>query len=385
MEYEGVRIDISELKNLSDYFSKKICEIENKIYGEVGQEFNINSPKQVGEILFEKMNLPSGKKSRNSGYYSTDTEILDDLYQKGFSIAGDILEYRHYMKLKSTYTDVLPKLIDRNGRVHTNYSNTYVITGRLSSSGPNLQNIPIRTEDGEKIRKTFIARDGFSFIGADYSQIELRILAQYANVAKLLEDFRKNCDIHSETAKKIFGTDEVTPQMRRLAKTINFSIIYGTTPYGLAKRLTMSNEEAKNYIDDYFRIYPEVKEYMSHIKESAKEKGFVRTIFNRICYIDLNAVREPQKSFLERLTINAPIQGTGADIIKKAMIKVSENIKNFDAKIILQVHDELLIEVNDSCVSEVREIVRETMENVVKFKVPFPVDIKVGKNWNEAH
>jgi DNA polymerase-1 len=385
MEYEGIRIDVTELKKLSDYFSQKIYEIENKIYKEIGQKFNINSPKQVGEILFEKMNLPNGKKSRNSGYYSTDTEILDDLYQKGFTIAGDILEYRHYMKLKSTYTDVLPKLIDKNGRVHTNYSNTYVITGRLSSSGPNLQNIPIKTEDGEKIRKTFIAKNGFSFIGADYSQIELRILAHYATVAQLLEDFKNNCDIHAETAKKIFKTTDVTLSMRRLAKIINFSIIYGTTPYGLAKRLTMSNDEAKNYIDDYFRIYPEVKEYMTRIKESAREKGFVKTIFNRVCYINLSSAREPQKSFLERLTINAPIQGTGADIIKKAMIKVSENIRDFDAIIILQVHDELLIEVNDSCVEEVKKIVKKTMENIVEFKIPFPVDIKVGKNWNEVH
>ncbi|MDR2077571.1 MAG: DNA polymerase I, partial [Rickettsiales bacterium] len=218
-----------------------------------------------------------------------------------------------------------------------------------------------------------------------YSQIELRILAQYASVAQLLEDFKNNCDVHSETAKKIFRTSDVTPQMRRLAKTINFSIIYGTTPYGLAKRLSMSNEEAKNYIDNYFRIYPEVKDYMNHIKEFAKNRGFVRTLFGRICYINLNSVREPQKSFLERLTINAPIQGTGADIIKKAMVMLSRNIRDFNAKIILQVHDELLIEVKDNCISEVREIVREIMENIVKFKIPIPVDIKVGKNWNEVH
>jgi DNA polymerase-1 len=385
MEREGIRVDVGELRSLSEYFYEKLQKIESKTYREVGQEFNINSPKQVGEILFEKLNLPLGKKSRSSGYYSTDTEVLDELYQMGYSIAGDILEYRHYIKFKNTYTDVLPKLIDRNGRLHTNFSNTYVITGRLSSSNPNLQNIPIRTEDGEKIRKTFISKEGFSLIGADYSQIELRILAHYANVKNLIESFRNGCDVHAETAKKVFRTNAVTPEMRRLAKIINFSIIYGTTPFGLAKRLSISNNEAKEYIDNYFRIYPEIMDYMNQTIEAARRQGFVKTLFNRICYIDASHAKEPQKSFLERLMINAPIQGTGADIIKKAMVGVHENIRNFDAKIVLQVHDELLLESKDDCIEEVKNIVKDTMENVVKFQVPLPVDVKVGKNWNEAH
>jgi DNA polymerase-1 len=260
-----------------------------------------------------------------------------------------------------------------------------VITGRLSSSNPNLQNIPIRTEDGEKIRKTFVAKEGFSLIGADYSQIELRILAQRANVKQLVESFKNGCDVHADTAKKIFRTDIVTSDMRRLAKVINFSIIYGTTPFGLARRLSISNSEAKEYIDNYFKIYPEIMDYMEQTKEMARKQGFVKTMFNRICYIDLGRVREPQRSFLERLTINAPIQGTGADIIKKAMVGVSENIASFDAKIVLQVHDELLVESRDNCVTRVKEIVKNTMENVVTFQVPLPVDLKVGKNWSEAH
>ncbi len=385
MEYSGIRIDINELGKLNDFFNEKLKLIENKIYKTVGFEFNLNSPKQIGEILFEKMNLPLAKKSKKSGYYSTDVEVLDELYKSGFEIAGDILEYRHYIKLKNTYTDVLPKLIDKNNRVHTSYSNTFVITGRLSSNNPNLQNIPIRTEDGEKIRKTFIAKPGYSLIGADYSQIELRILAQYANVKQLKENFLKGLDIHTETAKKVFKTDNVTPDMRRMAKAINFSIVYGTTSFGLAKRLDMSNFEAKNYMDNYFMLYPEVREYMENIKTFAKKNGYVETMYGRKCYIDLNSIKEPQKSFLERLAINAPIQGTGADIIKMAMNEIYKVIKNFDAKIILQVHDELLIEVVDGQVNDIKELVKNAMENVVKFDIPLLVDVKTGKNWADVH
>lgn len=385
IEFEGVKIDINELNNLSDYFKNELQNIEKNIYKKVSQEFNINSPKQLGEILFEKLNLPFGKKSKKSGYYSTDVEILEDLYNNGFEIAGDILEYRHFTKLKNTYSDVLPKLIDKNNRVHTTYSNTFVITGRLSSNNPNLQNIPIRTEDGEKIRKTFVSRNGYSFIGADYSQIELRILAEYANVPKLIEHFMNNFDIHTETAKKVFSTNDVTVEMRRLAKAINFSIVYGTTSYGLAKRLDTSNAEAKIYMENYFSIYPEIKTYMENIKDFVKQNGFVKTMFNRVCYINLNNIKDQQKSFLERLAINAPIQGTGADIIKLAMIEVSNSIKKFDAKIILQVHDELLIEVKDEFLDEVKNIVKNVMENIVHFKISLPVEIKVGKNWADVH
>lgn len=385
MEFEGVRIDIDELSRLSQYFNGRIGDLERRIFRQVGQEFNINSPRQLGDILFEKMNLPGGKKSKKSGYYGTDVEILQNLYQMGFDIAGDILEYRHYLKLKNTYTDSLPKLIDGNGRVHTTYLNTAVITGRLSSSNPNLQNIPIRTEDGEKIRHTFIAKNGYSFIGADYSQIELRILAQYADVKQLKENFLKGLDIHRETAKNIFHSEEVTPEMRRLAKAINFSIVYGTTSFGLAKRLDKNNMEAKSYMDNYFNTYPEVATYMEKTKEFAHKNGFVKTMFGRICHINLLGVKEPQKSFLERLAINAPIQGTGADIIKMAMVTIYAKLASYDAKILLQVHDELLLEVKNDCLEEVYNLVKNTMENVVKFDIPLPVDIKIGHSWADVH
>lgn len=385
MEFNGIKVDINELSNLSNFFSNEINRIETKIYKEVGVEFNINSPKQLSEILFTKMNLPKIKKINKSGIHPTNVEILENLYQMGFDIAGNILEYRHYVKLKNTYTDTLQKLIDKNLRVHTTYSNTYVITGRLSSNNPNLQNIPIRTEDGEKIRKTFVSKNGYSFIGADYSQIELRILAEYANVKRLLDNFNNNLDIHNETAKQVFQTENIDQNMRRMAKAINFSIIYGTTAYGLAKRLDMTNSDAKSYMENYFNLYPEVKKYMEDTKEFIKKNGFVKTMFGRICYIDLANSREPQKSFMERLAINAPIQGTGADLIKMAMIEIYKKIKDYDAKIVLQIHDELLIEVKDEQVNKVKTIVKETMENIIKFKINLPVEIKIGKNWGEAH
>lgn len=385
MEYTGVKIDINELNSLSEYFEGNIKNYENKIFTIVGQNFNINSPKQLGEILFDDLGLPGGKKSKKSGYYTTDVEVLENLYESGFEIAGDVLEYRHFTKLKSTYSDALPRLIDKHNRVHTTYSNTFVITGRLSSNNPNLQNIPIRTDDGEKIRKTFVAKSGYSFVGADYSQIELRILAEYADVKKLLENFNSGLDIHTETAKKVFNVNEITPEMRRIAKAINFSIVYGTTSFGLAKRLDTSNYEAKKYMENYFNMYPEVKEYMEKTKVFVKENSYVKTMFDRICHINVKGAKEPQKGFLERLAINAPIQGTGADIIKMAMVRLAEKIKDFDAKIIMQVHDELLIEVKNEEAEKIKAIVKETMENIVKFRIPLPVDIKVGNNWAEVH
>ncbi|MDR1499037.1 MAG: DNA polymerase I [Rickettsiales bacterium] len=385
IEFNGVRVDVEELQRLSNYFHEELKNIEKKIYGEVGFEFNINSPKQLGEILFEKLNLPTSKKPTKSGNYTTDVEILEDLYNKGFEIAGRVLEYRHFTKLKNTYTDILPRLIDRDNRVHTTYSNVTVITGRLSSNNPNLQNIPIRTEDGRRIRKTFISKSGYSLVGADYSQVELRILAEQANVRKLIENFEHGLDIHAETAKFVFKTDTITSDMRRIAKAINFSIVYGTTSYGLAKRLDTTNKEAKAYMDNYFSLYPEIKEYMEEMKTFASRNGYVKTMFGRICYIDLGGVKEPQKSFLERLAINAPIQGAGADIIKMAMIAVVKNLEKLDAKIIMQVHDELLLEVKNEDVEETGIILKKTMENVVKFRVPLTVEVEIGENWGDAH
>ncbi len=382
MEFLGVKIDINLLKQLSNDFSNDILRLEKEIHDISGSNFNINSPAQLSDILFNKLCLPKITKPTKSGIYSTDIETMETLYQNGFEIAGKIIEYRHFTKLKNTYTDALQKLVDNDGRVHTTFSNTNVITGRLSSNNPNLQNIPIRTEDGEKIRKTFISKNGYSFIGVDYSQIELRILAEYADVKRLKENFKNGLDIHTETAKKVFNINDITPDMRRIAKAINFSIVYGTTSFGLAKRLDKTNNEAKQYMDNYFELYPEIKEYMNNIKDFVKKNGYIKTMFNRICYINLNG---PQKSFLERLAINAPIQGTGADIIKMAMIKVNEAIENYDANILLQIHDELLIEVKDEELEEVKNIVKNTMENIVDFGVDFPVEIKTGKNWGDVH
>jgi DNA polymerase-1 len=386
MEKCGVKIAVKELNNLSLFFNKKIGEIQKRVFELSGTEFNISSPKQLSEILFDKLHIPPYEKPSKTGQYSTSVEILEKMYEDGYEIAENILEYRHYMKLKNTYSDILPNLIDKNDRLHTTFLNTIVITGRLSSINPNLQNIPIKTLDGEKIRRTFISRDGYSFIGVDYSQIELRILAQYANVKNLLEAFKNNVDIHTKTAMEVFNLTKITNEARQRAKAINFSIIYGTSAFGLAKRLKISNTEAKTYIDNYFKLYPEILDYMKTIKEQAKKNGFIKTMFNRICYLDFNT-KGTDKSYLERIAINAPIQGTGADIIKMAMIKVYNELQKYgnDACLLLQIHDELLIEVKDEFVDEIKNKLVGIMENVVQFDVPLIANCKVGKNWGEAH
>lgn len=387
IENNGVKIATNELNNLSLFFIEEINKVEKKIFNLSGEKFNISSPKQLSEILFTKLNIPIKQKVTKSGNLSTNAEILEELYEDGFEIAGDILEYRHYTKLQNTYTDVLPKLIDKDNRIHTYFLNTNVITGRLSSNNPNLQNIPIKTIDGEKIRKTFIAKDGYSLIGADYSQIELRILAEYAKVNKLLDAFSNNIDIHIQTAKEIFKVDKITSDMRQKAKAINFSIIYGTSAFGLAKRLGISNLEAKQYIENYFKLYPEILDYMYNIKQFVKENGFVNTLFNRKCYIDINNAKGHQRAFLERLSINAPIQGTGADIIKKSMILLDDCFSTYktDVQMILQVHDELLFEVKTELADEISGKIKNVMENVTKFKIPLVVNVKVGKNWGDVH
>ena len=383
MEYTGVKIDVGELKSLSNYFLQQINDIEKFIYDIVGYEFNIGSPKQLGEILFVKLGLPH-KKTKTSSY-STDNEVLEDLSNKGYEIADKIIEWRHFSKLKSTYSDVLVKLMDNEHRIHTTFLNTNVVTGRLSSMNPNIQNIPIKTEEGIKIRNTFIAKEGYKLIGADYSQIELRILAHYAEVKNLIESFKNGIDIHTETAKKVFGTDEITSDMRRQAKIINFSIVYGTTSFGLSKRLNSSKHIADVYMKNYFALYPEIKQYMSNMVDFVKENGYTKTLFGRKCYIDLASAKGIQKQFIERLAINSPIQGSGADIIKMATVDLYNKLKDFDAKIILQVHDELVIEAKEDISEKVAEIVKNTMENITKLIVPLPVEVKIGNNWGEIH
>ena len=385
MEFEGIKINIKELANLSIYFQGEIDRLEKDIYELSGEHFNIASPKQLGEILFEKMQLPYPKSSaKKTGNYSTDIDILENLSEKGYEIADKILEWRHFSKLKSTYSDILPKLIDKNHRLHTTYLNTYVISGRLSSINPNLQNIPIKTEEGVKIRKAFVAKDGYKFVGGDYSQVELRVLAEFANVKGLIKLFNDGIDIHMETAKQIFPDQEITRELRGYAKAINFSIIYGTTAFGLSKRLNTTKNSAQKYMDNYFKIYPEVKIYMNKEIEFAKENGYVETLFGRKAYID-NDIKGIQKAYVDRLCINAPIQGTAADIIKKAMIVLYDKLKGYDAKILLQIHDELIVEVKEEQAEEVAKIMQNTMENIVKFKIPLLAECKIGNNWDEIH
>ncbi|MDR2760687.1 MAG: DNA polymerase I [Rickettsiales bacterium] len=386
MEKCGIKIAVGELNNLSLFFNEKIGEAQRKIFDLAGEEFNISSPKQLSYILFDKLHIKPYEKPSKTGQYSTGADVLERLYEDGYEISDKILEYRHYQKLKNTYSDILPSLIDRRGRLRTTFLNTSVMTGRLSSANPNLQNIPIRTLDGEKMRRAFIADDGYSFIDADYSQIELRILAQYAGVKNLVLAFKNNVDIHAKTAREVFGLEEATPEARQRAKAINFSIIYGTSSFGLAKRLKVSNYEAKTYMDNYFKLYPEIPIYMENMRELARKNGFVETLFHRRCHINLNA-GGIERAYLERVAINAPIQGTGADIIKLAMISVWNELKRYgdDARLLLQIHDELLIEVKDELADEVSKKIKSIMENVVSFEVPLAVNCKIGKNWGEAH
>jgi DNA polymerase-1 len=386
MEKNGIRIALRELSNLSLFFNGKLAEIQKRIFDLAGIEFNIASPKQLSDVLFSTLHIPPYERPSKTGQYSTGFEILERMYEDGYEIAERILEYRHYQKLKNTYSDVLPTLIDKQERLHTTFLNTVVITGRLSSINPNLQNIPIKTVDGEQIRKAFIARNGYSFIDADYSQIELRILAQYANVKNLLEAFRNGVDIHTKTAMEVFSLDEITPESRQMAKAINFSIIYGTSAFGLAKRLKVSNIKAKEYMDNYFGLYPEILEYMEKTRDFVKKNGFVKTMFGRRCYLDLNS-KHIDKSYMERVAINAPIQGTGADIIKKAMVLVAEELEKYgdDANLLLQIHDELLLEVKDELADTIAKTVKELMENAVTFDIPLTVNCKIAKNWGDAH
>jgi DNA polymerase I len=389
IELNGMKADVVELNKLSDDFTKKIAVLEKEIYKLAGKEFNIGSPKQLSEILFIKLKLAPKKKSSKTGNFSTNLSVLEDLDLQDIEIAKKVLEWRHYSKLKTTYTDTLPKQINKKtGRIHTTFSNTTAVTGRLSSNDPNLQNIPIRSEAGNKIRKAFVASRGYRLISADYSQVELRVLANYLKVKELIRSFKANEDIHTATAAKVFEVDKnnVTDEMRRIAKAINFSIVYGTSAYGLAKRIKKSHSEAQTYIDNYFKLYPEVKVYMEESKEFAKKNGFAQSFFGRKCHINMKA-KGTQRGFAERLSINAPIQGTAADIIKKAMINLDYELKkiNSKAKIVLQVHDELILETPNNEAESIAKLLKETMENVFNLDVSLAVEVKIGDNWAEIH
>ena len=394
MEKNGVCIDEKILKDLSIKFENDIKKIEKESFEIVGNEFNLGSPKQIGEILFDKLKIKGGKKTP-SGAWSTDAETLNFLASSGNILPRLLLEWRGLSKLKSTYTDALPNFINKNTkRIHTSYSMSSTSTGRLSSSDPNLQNIPIKNEEGKMIRSAFIAEDGYSLISADYSQIELRIIAHISDDNNLKNAFKNDIDIHSLTASEVFGVpiENMSQDIRRKAKAINFGIIYGISPFGLSNQLDISRSEASDYIRSYFEKFPSIRDYMESTKEFAKNNGFVKTLFGRKCIIDDSGNRGPGgKAFMERAAINAPIQGTAADIIKRAMIKIPKNLKkeNLETKMIMQVHDELIFETKDSEIEKTMSIVIKEMSEAHKPVVDLSVDLKVeaasGKNWDQAH
>ena len=390
MEMNGVCLDTVSLKETSEVLTNRLKIIENKIYELSGETFNIASPKQVGEILFDKLKIVEKAKKTKTGQYVTNEEVLQGLKHK-HEIVGNILEHRGLKKLLGTYVDALPSLINkRTGRIHTSFNQTIASTGRLSSSDPNLQNIPVRGEEGKEIRKAFIPEPGCLFFSADYSQIELRVMAHLSNDENMIEAFREGYDIHAATAAKIYKEDmnEVSRDQRTKAKRANFGSIYGITIFGLAERLDISRDEAKQLIDGYFETYPKVKEYMETAKETARKNGYVETLFKRRRYLaDINSRNATVRGFAERNAINAPIQGTAADIIKVAMINIYNRFNNegIRSKMILQVHDELNFSVYPDEKEKVEKIVLEEMQGAFSMKVPLVADCGWGKNWLEAH
>ena len=394
MEKEGILIDKSTLNSLSIEFQEKLNKLQKNIFDFCDEEFNIASPKQLGEILFGKLNLPEDKKSK-SGKHSTSISVLDDLSIKGFKIADLIIEWRGLAKLKSTYTDALQKNINfETKRVHTSFSMASASTGRLASSNPNLQNIPIRTLDGRRIREAFISKEGHKIFSADYSQIELRLIAHAANEIDMINSFKENIDIHSQTASKVFGIplEDLNSETRRKAKAINFGIIYGISAFGLSKQLSCSKKEAKDFIESYFSQFPKIRDYMDEMITKAKINGYVETFFGRRIPIrGINSKNFQERSFAERQSINAPIQGSAADIIKRAMIKIHNVflLKNIKSKMLLQVHDELVFECPEDEVKKVSEIVKLEMEKahlpICELNVPVIVDFGEDRNWSAAH
>ncbi|HRS21472.1 MAG TPA: DNA polymerase I, partial [Clostridia bacterium] len=388
MEYEGFSVDKAMLEVLSDDFAKQIDALTSEIYRQAGEDFNINSTRQLGAILFDKLGLPAMKKTKTG--YSTDVEVLEQLYDK-HPIIEKLLEYRQLVKLKSTYVDGLIGIINpETGRIHTRLNQTVTATGRLSSTEPNLQNIPIRTENGRQIRKVFVPRSQeYILVDADYSQIELRVLAHISGDKGLIDTFKRNEDIHTRTASEVFGIEikDVTPLMRGRAKAVNFGIVYGISDYGLSQDLKIPRKEAKKYIDNYFARYPGVKQYMNDIVEAARADGYVKTIMNRRRYIpEITSRNAVNRNFGERIALNTPIQGSAADLIKIAMVKVYDELKkrNLKSRLILQVHDELIVETHKSELSEVKKLVKECMENAIELSVPVIAEISSGDNWYNA-
>lgn len=386
MEFEGFKVDKEYLGQLGEKFQAELDELEKGIYDFAGVKFNINSPKQLGEVLFEKLNLPVIKKTKTG--YSTSVEVLDKL-KGSHEIIDYILRYRSLKKLTTTYIDGLIKLIGEDGKIHSTFNQNITATGRISSTDPNLQNIPIRTEEGRLIRRAFVAEENHYLLDGDYSQIELRVLAHLADDEVMIEAFKNDADIHTKTASEVFHVemDEVTPLQRSNAKAVNFGIVYGISDYGLSKDLEISRAEAREYIDKYKATYPGIKKYMDDIVEDGKENGYVETIMHRRRYIpELSSKNFNIRGFGERVALNTPIQGSAADIIKIAMVRVFEKLRkgNYKSKLLLQVHDELIIEAPEEEKDEVVKLLKDTMEDAVKLNLPLKVDINIGENWYDA-
>ncbi|AVW93151.1 DNA polymerase I [Celeribacter baekdonensis] len=391
MEMAGVMVDRDVLSRMSNAFAQKMAGLEAEIHELAGENFNVGSPKQLGEILFDKMSLPGGKKGK-TGAYATGVDILEDLASEGHDLPARVLDWRQLSKLKSTYTDALQRFINpETGRVHTSYVQTGAVTGRLSSTDPNLQNIPVRSDEGRRIREAFIAPKGRKLISLDYSQIELRILAHVAGIDSLKQAFRDGLDIHAMTASEMFGVpiEGMDPMVRRQAKAINFGVIYGISGFGLARNLRIPRSEAQGFIDRYFERFPGIRAYMDDTVAFAKDLLYVQTLFGRKIHTPEIATKGPQAGFAKRAAINAPIQGAAADIIRRAMVRMPDAIRNLPATMLLQVHDELIFEVDEEACDQVVEVVKDVMENAagpaVKLDVPIEVDAGIGNNWAEAH
>ncbi len=391
MEMHGIKVDRDVLSRMSNAFAQKMAALEADIHALAGRPFNVGSPKQLGEILFDEMGLEGGKKGK-TGAYATGADVLEDLAANGHELPAKVLDWRQISKLKSTYTDALQDHINpETGRVHTSYGIAGANTGRLASSDPNLQNIPVRSEDGRRIRQAFVAAPGNVLLSLDYSQIELRILAHIADIPALKQAFRDGQDIHAMTASEMFNVplDQMTPDIRRQAKAINFGVIYGISGFGLARNLRIDRKEAQGFIDRYFERFPEIRRYMDDTVEFAKQHKYVKTLFGRKIHTPDMGSKGPRAGFAKRAVINAPIQGSAADVIRRAMVRIPDAIRDLPAKMLLQVHDELIFEVEQDAAEPLTDIVRNIMQNAampaVQLDVPLIVDAGVGANWSEAH
>jgi DNA polymerase-1 len=390
MESAGIKVDRAALARLSEDFTTRIAKLETAIHKLAGRSFNIGSPKQLGEVLFEDMGLEGGKKGK-TGAYGTDSDVLDALAAQGHDLPARVLDWRQLSKLKSTYTDsLLDYIVPETGRVHTSFAMTGAATGRLASSDPNLQNIPVRTEEGRKIREAFVAEKGHVLLSADYSQIELRILAHIADVDGLKQAFKQGVDIHALTASQVFGVpiEGMDPMVRRGAKAINFGIIYGISPFGLARQIGVDQGAARAYIEAYFKRYPGIRAYMEQAKETAHRQGYVTTLYGRRVHLSgINDKNPAMRGFSERAAINAPIQGTAADVIKRAMRRIEPALEKakLGARMLLQVHDELVFEVPKDEAKETAALVKTVMEGAAQLSVPLTVDTGIGDSWASAH